>query len=72
MSHIVRSRTRFLFAKLFTLMGKPMIPHLLRCQGFGVDYYSLTLSALNLEHPQLLQRWGKLILELSMRSRVNV
>jgi hypothetical protein len=21
-----------------------MIPHLLRCQGFGVAYYSLTLS----------------------------
>jgi len=33
--------------------GKPMIPHLLRCQGFGVDDYSQTLDALQLRHPQL-------------------
>ncbi|OEU45668.1 MAG: hypothetical protein BBJ60_08335 [Desulfobacterales bacterium S7086C20] len=26
--------------------GKPMIPHLLRCQGFGVVYYSLALGHL--------------------------
>ena len=25
-------------------VGKPIIPHLLRCQGFGVAHYSLTLS----------------------------
>jgi len=36
--------------------GKPMMPHLLRCQGFGVDYYSLNLDALDLQHPRLLQR----------------
>jgi len=36
--------------------GKPMIPHLLRCQGFGVNYYSLTIDALHLQHPRLLQR----------------
>jgi hypothetical protein len=30
-----------------------MIPHLLRCQGFAVAYYSFTLDALDLEHPQL-------------------
>jgi hypothetical protein len=34
--------------------GKPMTPHLLRCQGFGVDDYSQTLDALQLRHPQLL------------------
>jgi hypothetical protein len=33
--------------------GKPMTPHLLRCQGFGVDDYSQTLDALQLRHPQL-------------------
>jgi hypothetical protein len=33
--------------------GKPMIPHLLRCQGFGVDDYSQTLDALQPRHPQL-------------------
>jgi len=38
------------------VQGKPMIPHLLRCQGFGVNYYSLTLDALHLQHPRLLQR----------------
>jgi len=37
------------------LSGKPMIPHLRRCQGFGVAYYSLTLDALDLRHPRLLQ-----------------
>jgi len=25
--------------------GKPMAPHLLRCQGFAVNYYSCTLDA---------------------------
>jgi hypothetical protein len=43
--------------------GKPMMRHLpagagsynLRCQGFGVKYYSLTLDALDLQHPRLLQ-----------------
>jgi hypothetical protein len=38
--------------------GKPRIPHLLCCQGIGVNYYSLTLDALHLRHPQLLQRQG--------------
>jgi hypothetical protein len=33
--------------------GKPMIPHLLRCQGFGADDYSQTLDALQPRHPQL-------------------
>jgi hypothetical protein len=27
-----------------------------RCQGFGAVYYSLTLDALDLQHPRLLQR----------------
>jgi hypothetical protein len=26
--------------------GNPMIPHLLRCQGFAVAYYSFTLGRL--------------------------
>ncbi len=30
-----------------------MIPHLLRYQGFAVDYYGFTLDALKLEHPRL-------------------
>jgi hypothetical protein len=34
-------------------LGKPMIPHLLRCQGFAVAYYSFTLDALDLGQPQL-------------------
>jgi len=33
--------------------GKPIIPHLQRCQGLGVVYYSLTLDALYLGHPRL-------------------
>jgi len=46
-----------IFAELFTLPAfSGMIPHLLRCQGFGVNYYSLTLDALHLQHPRLLQR----------------
>jgi hypothetical protein len=36
--------------------GKPMIQHLLRSQGIGVNDYSLTLDALPLLHPRLLQR----------------
>jgi len=39
--------------------GKPMIPHLLCCQGIGIVDYCLTLDALHLRHPRLLQRWGK-------------
>ena len=35
--------------------GKPIELHLLRCQGFAVDYYSFTLDALNLQHSRLLQ-----------------
>ena len=34
-------------------LGKPIIPHLLRCQGFAVKYYSCTLDALYLGHPRL-------------------
>jgi len=37
-------------------MGKPMAPHLQRCQGLAVNYYSCTLDALDLQHPRLLQR----------------
>jgi hypothetical protein len=33
-----------------------MIQHLLRSQGIGVNDYSLTLDALHLLHPRLLQR----------------
>ena len=36
--------------------GKPRIPHLRRCQGLAVEYYSFTLAALDLRHPRLLQR----------------
>jgi len=34
-------------------LGKPMIRHLLRYQGFAVDEYGFTLDALNLGHPRL-------------------
>jgi len=30
----------------FKTGGKPMTPHLLRCQGFAVAYYSFTLGRL--------------------------
>jgi hypothetical protein len=40
-------------------LGKPIIQHLLRCQGIGVNDYSLTLDALHLQHPRLLQRQGR-------------
>jgi hypothetical protein len=30
-----------------------MIQHLLRCQGIGVNDYSLTLDALHLQHPRV-------------------
>jgi hypothetical protein len=46
----------FLIRPLVYPSGKPMMPHLLRCQGFGVDYYSLNLDALDLQDPRLLQR----------------
>jgi len=36
--------------------GKPRTPHLLRCQGLAVKYYSFTLDVLDLRHPRLLQR----------------
>ena len=51
--------------------GKPMAPHLLRCQGLAVNYYSCALDApgrlallgwrasVDLQHPRLLQRSGK-------------
>ena len=45
-----------LFLRVFYPPGKPRIPHLLRYQGFAVNYYSFTLDALDLRHPQLLQR----------------
>jgi len=35
------------------LPGKPIIPHLRRCQGFAVVHYSVTLDALYLGHPRL-------------------
>jgi hypothetical protein len=38
------------------MQKQPMIQHLLRCQGIGVNDYSLTLDALHLQHPRLLQR----------------
>jgi len=37
----------YLYFILFTLREKPMIPHLLRYQGFAVDYYGFTLDALS-------------------------
>jgi hypothetical protein len=33
--------------------GKPMIPHLRRCQGFAAAYYGFTLDVLNPRHPRL-------------------
>ena len=36
--------------------GKPIIPHLLCCQGFAVNYYDFTLDAADLGHSRLLQR----------------
>jgi len=39
-------------------VGKPIIPHLLRYQGFTVVNYSVTLDALYLGHPRLSLNWG--------------
>jgi hypothetical protein len=33
--------------------GKPIIPHLQRCQGFAVAYYGFTLDAFDLGHLRL-------------------
>jgi hypothetical protein len=44
-----------------------MIPHLLRYQEIGVNYYSLTLDALHLRHPRLLQHQGSFLCFLSRR-----
>ncbi len=68
---IVKSNHGLKIAVLFTLReshatrtaGKPRAPHLLRCQGLAVGYYSFTLDALDLparagsdeQHPRLLQ-----------------
>jgi len=35
------------------LSGKPMIRHVLRCQGLVVDHYDLSLDASNIGHPRL-------------------
>ena len=53
----------FLIRPVVYPAGKPMMRHFpadagscdLRSQGFGVNYYSLTLDALDLQHPRLLQ-----------------
>jgi len=38
-------------------VGKPIMPHLRRYQGFAVIYYSVTLDALYLGHPRLSLNW---------------
>jgi len=43
-------------------VGKPIIPHLRRYQGFAVVHYSVTLDALYLGHPRLSLNWGNSIL----------
>jgi hypothetical protein len=60
MSHIVRSINRFCIRRVVYPSGKPMIPHLPRCQGFGVDYTTASpCDALDLRHPHLLEPLGK-------------
>jgi len=44
---------------LFTPLGKPMTPHLLRYQGLAVDDYGFALDASNLGHP----RWRRASLD---------
>jgi len=41
-------------------VGKPIMPHLRRYQGFAVVHYSVTLDALYLGHPRLSLKsgWG--------------
>jgi len=39
-------------------VGKPIMPHLRRYQGFAVVHYSVTLDALYLGHPRLSLNWG--------------
>jgi hypothetical protein len=40
------------------LGGKPMIQHLLRCQGLGVAYYGLTLGRLGFAVPSAFATLG--------------
>jgi predicted DNA-binding protein (MmcQ/YjbR family) len=42
----VRYKSHFLNLHFVYPPGKPMIPHLLRCQGFAVAYYGFTLGRL--------------------------
>ena len=46
------------------LRGKPMIPHLQRCQRFAVDDYGFTLDALDLGHPQLSLKWDTIAIKV--------
>jgi len=43
---------------LFTLAGKPMAPHLLRCQGIAVGDYSFTLGRLEAGAPSTFAHSG--------------
>jgi hypothetical protein len=48
MRYIIIKQSHFVYPA-----GKPIIPHLLRYQGFAVVHYSFTLDALYLGHPRL-------------------
>ena len=42
-------------------VGKPIIPHLGRYQGFAIVHYSVSLDALYLGHPRLSLNWGSTV-----------
>ena len=48
MRYIIIKQSHFVYP-----VGKPIIPHLRRYQGFAVVHYSITLDALYLGHPRL-------------------
>ena len=48
MRYIIIKQSHYVY-----LVGKPIIPHLRRYQGFAVVHYSVTLDALYPGHPRL-------------------
>jgi len=53
-------------------VGKPIIPHLRRYQGFAVVHYSVTRNALYLGHPRLSLNRGIIVLRLPKRPEKGI
>jgi len=48
-------------------LGKPMLPHLLRCQGIAVENYSFTLGRLEAGAPSTFDQSGYIIGWIGLR-----